>query len=368
MTRNLIKLITAFLFVLILISCTSKKENEKEEATKNKFVVADSLMQNMTIDTVTLRQIYTEYHFTGTVTYDQDKVVKIFPLVSGLVTEVKVSLGDLVQKDQVIAVVRSSEMAGVQNDLVTAQSNLAVSEKNLAATTDMYKSGITSEKEYIAAQKEHDKAKSELKRIQTVKSIYGNGKQSDYIIKSPISGFVVEKLINPNMQLRPDNSNNLFTISDLKKVWVVAKIYESDIAKIKPDMEVKINTLAYPDKEFTGKIDKIFNVLDPDSKTMTVKIKLDNPDYTLKPEMFANVKIIYNTSNDKLPVVDSKALVFNNKKYFVMVLKGKKDFEVREVKIGETVGNKTYILSGLQAGERVASKYSLLLYNALTSE
>ena len=368
MTKNLIKIITVFLFIGILISCTSKKENETNQLTNEKFVVADSLMSEMTIDTVSLKQIYSEYHFTGTVTYDQDKVVKIFPLVSGLVTEVKVSLGDLVQKDQVIAVVRSGEMAGVQNDLITAQSNLAISEKNLAATTDMYKSGIASEKDYISAQKDFDKAKSELNRVQTVKSIYGSGKQSDYIVKSPISGFIVEKLINPNMQIRSDNGNNLFTISDLKKVWVVAKVYESDIAKIKPDMEVKINTLAYPDKEFIGKVDKIFNVLDPDSKTMTVKIKLDNPDYTLKPEMFANVKILYNTSTAQLPVVDSKALVFNDKKYYVMVLKGKKDFEVREVSIGGTVDNKTYILSGLKSGERVASRYSLLLYNALTSQ
>ena len=70
MTRNLLKLITAFLFIGTLISCTSKKENEIDKAMKDKFVVADSLMQNMTIDTVSLMHIYNEYHFTGTITYD----------------------------------------------------------------------------------------------------------------------------------------------------------------------------------------------------------------------------------------------------------------------------------------------------------
>ena len=363
MIRIANKLIAVFIIFLIITSCTNKKDNESENS-KGRYTISDSLISKLTIDTVKLSQVYNEYHFIGTVTYDQDKVVKIYPLVSGLVTEVKVSLGDFVNKDQVIAIVRSGEMAGVQNDIVSAKSNLAISEKNLEATKDMYKGGIASEKDLIGAQSDYDKAKSELNRAQTVKSIYGNGKQSDYIVKSPISGYIVEKFVNPNMQIRSDNGNNLFTISDLKKVWVVAKVYESDIPKIKPNMPVRISTLAYPDKEFAGNVDKIFNVLDPDSKTMTVKIKLDNPDYILKPQMFANI-IVSNSENKQALCISSKALVYDNSQYYAVVYKGQGKAEIAPVELLSLVKDKAYIKSGLKESDKVIASQALQIFSEL---
>ena len=195
------------LTILSLVGCTSKNNNQLVK-TSDKFCIPDSLMKQIQLDTVSFQSVVSEHKLIGKISYDQDKVAKIYPMVSGNATEVRVALGDYVKKGQVLAILKSSEVAGVTNDLVSASSNLAVAEKNLAATADMYKSGIASEKEYIAAQKETEKARSELNRVKIVHAIYGSGAQSEYVVKSPISGYVVEKNINPNMQIRPDNNTN----------------------------------------------------------------------------------------------------------------------------------------------------------------
>ena len=231
--KNILLLITVF---LIFIQCSSKRPVETKNALAQ-FCIPDSLMYQLKFDSVSVRPVYNELQLIGKITFDQEKVVRIYPLVSGNVSEVKVTLGSMVKKGQVLAIIRSSEMATAENDLVSARSNLAIAEKNFAAAEDMYKSGIISEKEFTGFQKELDKAKSELNRATTVLSIYGNSPK-DYVVTSPISGYIVEKFINANMQIRSDNNTNLFTISDLSKVWALANVYDSDISQISENEKV----------------------------------------------------------------------------------------------------------------------------------
>src|SRR5664279_6595542 len=113
----------------------------------------------------------------------------------------------------------------------------------------------------------------------------------EYIVRSPIDGFVVERQVNNNMMIRSDNATALFTISDLKNVWVMANVYESNITAVRMGDSVNITTLSYPGKIFRGKIDRIMNVLDPSNKVMKLRIVLGNPGYLLKPEMFASVVV-----------------------------------------------------------------------------
>lgn len=346
----------------ILIGCSSKGNHETNK-TLAKYCIPDSLMNQITVDTVALKPLTQEFNLIGKVTYDQDKVVKLYPLASGNVQDVKVALGDYVEKGQVLAIVRSTEIAVAENDIVTAQANLAVSEKNLAAMEDMYKSGIVSEKDYTSAIKDSEKARSEINKTKTVLSIFG-GKQSNYIVKSPISGFIVEKFVNPNMQIRPDNATNLFTISDLKKVWVLANVYETDIANIKVGEKVNITTVSYPDKIFTGNIDKIYNLLDPDNKTMKVRIQLNNKDNLLKPEMFAKV-IVRQEKDSTMLAVPAKSIVFDRNKYWVVAYADKCNVQAKQVDIVMSTSVYTYIRSGVKPGEKVITNLQLFIYNAL---
>ncbi len=167
------------------------------------------------------------------------------------------------------------------------------------------------------------------------------------------------------MQIRSDMSETIFTISQLSDVWVLANVYESDISKVKLDYNTEITTLSYPDIIFTGKIDKMFNVLDPLSKVMKVRIKLDNEKNLLKPEMFANVFVSYLEGDKKLPCILSKAIIFDKNKNFVMVYKDRSHIETREVEVYRTTGIHAYIKYGLVEGEKIISVGHMLIYDQL---
>jgi len=355
------KIFAIIIIVPAIVACNPKKDPPAQ--TTAKFCIPDSIMSKISFDTVSYQPVVNDFSLIGKVSYDQDKVVKLYPMVSGNVLDVKVALGDYVEKGQVLAIVRSTEITGAENDIVTARSNLAVSEKNLEATEEMYKGGISSERDYLAAQKETEKARSELDKAQTILSIYG-GNKSDYIVKSPISGYIVEKFINPNMQIRPDNTTNMFTISDLRKVWILASVFETEIGKIKVGEKVSISTISYPDKIFTGSIDKIYNVLDPDNKTMKVRIQLDNHDNLLKPEMFANV-MVHQVTDSSMLAVPARSVVFDRNKYWVIIYRDKCDVQAREVNIAGSSSLYSYVRSDIKPGEKVITNLQLLIYNAL---
>lgn len=348
--------------LLVLTNCTWRK-NEEAKSDPAQFCIPDSLMNQIRFDTVSVKPVFNELSLIGKITFNQEKVVRIYPLVSGNVAEVRVSLGSYVNKGQVLAVIRSSEMATAENDLILAHSNVAIAEKNYAAAEDMNKSGIISDKEYTTFQKELEKAKSELNRASTVLSIYGDGNK-DYIVTSPISGYIVEKFVNANMQIRSDNGTNLFTISDLTKVWALANVYESDIAEISENEQVDIATISYPDKIFKGKIDKIYNVLDPDTKTMKVQIQLENKDYLLKPEMFISAVAHHKTDKVMLSI-PAGSVIFDRNQYWVLVYKDKCNVKAQKVDIVSSNSVNSYVRSGVAPGDKVITNRQLLIYNAM---
>jgi cobalt-zinc-cadmium efflux system membrane fusion protein len=362
-TGYLVGCIILFISGISLQSCT---ETPKKEEVKEKYVIPDSLLKKLVIDTVQKCQLVNSITLTGQVDFNQDHVIKIYPMISGIIQNVKVVLGDYVTQGQVLGIVKSSEMAGFSNDLVNAETNLQVAKKNLDATQDMFTSGLASQRDLLAAQAGYAQAKSELSRINRVLKINGGGTQGEYVIRAPISGFLVEKFVNNNTAIRSDNGTNLFTISDLKNVWVWANVYESNISNINIGDNVTITTLSYPGKIFKGKVDKILNVLDPTNKVMKVRVILPNENYALKPQMFASVTVINKENKDAI-CVPSGAVIFDHSQNYVLVYKSNSDIEMRIINIINTVGDKTYISSGVEPGDKLIGSQAILIYDALNS-
>jgi len=352
-----------------LISCEHKTSETKSDVTS--FCIPDSLMRNISIDTVKSEYVMSNLALTGKINFNEDNVVKVFPQVSGHVADVKVSLGDYVQKGQLLATVRSSDMANYYSDYKSAQSELAIAKKNLEVTADMRNSGVSSEKDYLTAQSEYNKALAQFNKESEVFRIYGGNLQrsdsagSGYKVMAPISGFIVEKNVNTGMELRADAANNLFTISDLKEVWATANVYESDISKIKLGDNAEITTLSYPDKKFSGRVERISNVLNPETNVMSVKIRLDNPDYTLKPGMFANISILFPGTEKKL-VLPAQSVLFDDNKNYVVAFKKQCEINMQPVNVYKQVSDKMYLQDdSLREGDLVIAKNNLFIFTAL---
>ena len=187
----------------------------------------------------------------------------------------------------------------------------------------------------------------------------------EYIVTAPKSGYVLEKKVNEGAFIRSDNTDNMFSIGDIGEVWVLANVYESDIARVKEGQTVDVTTLAYPGRKFKGVIDKVNQVLEADSKVMKIRIRLQNADQALKPEMFANVEV-QNKNGRRAIAIPNTAFVTDYGKDYVVIYHDKCNLEVRAVTIIKTLGDKTYIGNGIKAGEKVISKNELLLFKALT--
>ncbi|WP_421830372.1 efflux RND transporter periplasmic adaptor subunit [Larkinella sp.] len=351
----------SFLLATALTGCQSSAnpEDNADEATTQKV----NLLATAKLDTARLLPVNNELNLTGKITFNQDKVVKVFPLVGGHIEEVKTDLGDYVKRGQVLAIIRSGDMADLAQQAISAKGQLAVARKNLQVTEDMSKAGLTAQKDLIAAREQMQAAQGEVNRVAERKSILG-GSGSTYIVKAPVDGFVVEKNAAQGMELRSDDPENLFTISNLDQIWVLANVYESDLANVKEGFSATITTLSYPDRIFKGKIDKIFSVLDPESKTMKVRVTLSNADFTLKPEMFANVRVEY-AGHEQRVGIPAKAIVFDKSRNFVVAVNSRNQPVVREVDLFKTIGDITYLNSGLKPGDRIVKQNQLLIYNAL---
>jgi cobalt-zinc-cadmium efflux system membrane fusion protein len=357
-------------FILIIfffaIGFSSCKDKPPAEESKKGYVLPDSLLKTIEIDSVINSRVMNTLTLTGKVDFNEDNVIKIFPTISGQVSDIKVMPGDYVKRGQVLAVINSSDMAGYSNDFITAKSNVEIARKNMEATNDMYKSGLASQKDLLTAQEGYSQAQSAFEKAQRVLNLNGGSLTGEYTLKSPIDGFVVDRQVNNNMMIRSDNSTALFTISDLKNVWVMANVYESNISNVKMGDSVNITTLSYPGKIFRGRIDKVMNVLDPSNKVMKLRIVLANPGYLLKPEMFASV-VVNTTENKNMVSIRSRALIFDHSQYYVLVYKSPSDITIRPVQVQNTVGDRTFISEGLTEGERLIGTEALLIYQELNS-
>lgn len=358
------RILSLALLILGVAWWSGCKHIQAEDTEKETFVLSDTMMQSIQIDTAGIKPVQSELRLSGKVSPDVGKVLKVYPLVSGFVKDIKVQLGDFVQKGQILAVIQSGEIADYEKQMAEAKSDMAVAEKGLKVAQDLYSSQLSTEKDVVNAQGELDKARAEVNRLNDLFKIYRRGAGSTYLVTAPISGYVIEKNINNNMEIRTDNNQNIFTVSELNDVWVMANVFETDIARVKEGYEADIVTISYPDTVFHGKVDKIYNFLDPATKTMQIRIKLNNKDMQLKPEMFATVTLHYNEGNNMIAVPTS-SLIFDRSKNYVLVFKDKYNIQVREVEPYKTSGGLAYLSKGLNPGEEVISRNQLLIYNAL---
>jgi len=355
-----------FLLTGTLFFQSCSEEADKASPDRQAYIIPDSLLKTLTIDSVRQGQLINAITLTGQVDFNQDNVVNIFPLISGNIQNIKVVLGDYVEKGQVLGVIKSAEMAQYSSDILNAETNLRLAEITLAKTKDMYRSGLASMTDSLSAEVAMQQAKAEVLRSQRVLKINGGSIQGEYEVKSPISGFIVQKMVTNDQAIRADNGGNMFTISDLKNVWIWANVYESNVDKIHMGDSVDITTLTYPGRVFRGKIDKIMHVLDPNSKVTKMRVVINNTDYALRPQMFASVTVT-NTQHKLAMYVPSSAMMFDHSQYYVLVYHGGGKSNITPVSRLSVLGDKTYLTAGVNRGDQVIASDVVQIYTELNN-
>ncbi len=351
-------------FLLLLIGFAACTSAPPAIPVQQSFSLSDKMLSTTTTATAIKDSLKNELNFYGKITTDNNKLIEVFPVVGGTVTKVFVELGDYVTKGQLLATIRSTEVAGFDKEMDDARNDVLVAKNNLKVAQELFDGKLNTESDVLQSKSLVEKAESQLKRLQETYQIYSIKKGALYEIHSPLSGFVIQKTINQDMSLRSDKTDNIFDIAEINDVWAIANVNESDINQVKMGIDASVATLSYPDKVFNGKVDKIYNIIDPETKAMKVRIKLHNDQFLLKPEMRATIKLTY-TEDKVMIAVPSSAIIFDRSKSFVMMIKDRNNIETRQVEVFRQVGSTAYVSSGIKEGEKVMTTNQLLVYDAL---
>lgn len=324
-------------------------------------------------------QITAPLSATGHVAINEDRTVRVGSLFSGRILEVPVKVGDRVRQGQALAIMHTHEVHEAQAEYAKAQAELkqrktqaefAKSLMERAERLYQAKAGSLNELEkarveYQAATQEIARAEAELERAIGHREHLGLPDSQNYdepvIIKAPAAGVVMKREITPGASVNP--GDNLFLISDLSTVWVMAEVPEKNLSALKIGAAVQIKVAAYPDETFTGRIARLGETLNAETRTLEVRCVVENRSGRLKPEMYAGISIEGATAGEKRPavMVSQSALQEMDGQTVVFVVRGQNQFEKRVVKVERKQGEMIEVLSGLMRGQRVVTAGSFQL-------
>jgi cobalt-zinc-cadmium efflux system membrane fusion protein len=308
---------------------------------------------------------------TGSVAFNGDRSTQVLSPVSGPATKVLVSPGAVVQRGEPLANVSSPDFAAAVADYRKAQTAFRNAKRIADRDSALFKNDALARGDLEQAQADVSSAAADVDAsVESMRALGVDQAQIDAvregrtsaiaaIIRSPIDGTVVEKLISDG-QLLQAGSTPCFTIADLSTVWVMANVYANDLPEVAVNQPVDVITDASR-APIPGKVDYIASLADPGTKAVTVRILVPNNNRVLRRDMFVRVQIKSAQEHRGMLVPVSSVMRDDESLPFVFVAAGKNSFARRRVDLGSRVGNQYEITSGLAAGDQVVTEGALFL-------
>ncbi len=319
---------------------------------------------------------------TGRLAWDEDRTARVFPPVGGRVRQLIADLEQRVRPGSPLAAVESPDFGQAQADASRAQTDLEVAERNLARERELYEHQAAPQKDLESAVADRDRAKAENQRARSHLALLGGtpgAVDQRFVLRSPIAGTVVDRAINPGLEVQPGAASPLFVISDPSRLWVFLDVVEQELPQVRAGQELVLHSTAWPGRAFRGRVEVVGDSLDPATRTVKARGVLDNPDHLLKAEMYVQVEVEVGTAATAgaagaagaaavHPAVQipSAAVVADGDRHYVFVEEAPGRFERRAVQTGAERAGESQVLAGLAAGQRVVVDGSLLLQSLMT--
>jgi membrane fusion protein, heavy metal efflux system len=347
-------------------ACSPKTDGAPHTAsvTPSNVTLTPAQRENIHLHTVSASQFRKTIEATGSVDFDNDQATSVLAPFSGPVSRLLVSLGEHVKQGQPLAMVDSPDFAAAisayRKAISTAQTarRLADLDKDLVEHNGVAKrEADQAESDAANAEADREAARQALVSLQVpaqaIKDIQEGRPISriDGVIRAPIAGTVVEKLITPG-QLLQAGTTPCFKVADLSRVWVMAQVFGSDLASVNvgDPAEVMTGTGA---KELSGRVDNISAQVSPDTRSVAVRVAVENPATLLKKQMYVRVEIQDRQQSSGFLVPVSAILRDDENLPFVYVAQRDGSFARQHVTLADRTADKYHVASGLQAGERV---------------
>lgn len=319
------------------------------------------LRQRLQIAPVLEQDIATQTDAPGSIVAMPEKLVKITPPLAGRITRLQRGLGDSVKAGEPLFTLDSAELSAAYADDSKARSSLLQARQELERQKTLFEAQIAARKEYEAAQTAFEQASSDAQASADKLAQYGagaRGSRRDYVLRSPIAGTVIA-MDGAQGGYWNDINAPVMTVADLSTVWLSANVAERDLAQLAVGQTARITVDAWPGKNFEGKVAYVGAVLDAETRTVQVRVAIDNRAGAFKPGMFAHAG--FAGASRRAILVPAAAVLQSGLSTRVMVERSPLVFAPRTVEVGASHGDQVEIVAGLKAGERIVVKEGVLL-------
>jgi cobalt-zinc-cadmium efflux system membrane fusion protein len=313
------------------------------------------------VDTVRSRREKVVAVLPAQLVLDEDHTVRVTSPVAGRVRSLDAAPGDRAAGGALAHIV-SSDVAQAQSDVQRAEAALTTANAGLTRARDLFAHQVIAQRDLQQAINDSAQARAERDRAQARVQQLGAAPSvgQEFILRAPIGGDVVDRTLNPGMEVRPDLPTPLFTVSSLDTLWLTASVYERDLGAVRRGERVLFTTEALPGRTIAARVSYVSSALDPVTRTATLRALVPNVDGSLHPATFGEVKVVAPDISGE-PVVPTLALVTHGAETVVFVEAAPGHFAMRPVRVTDDDGETAVIVGGLRVGELVVTRGSLLL-------
>jgi cobalt-zinc-cadmium efflux system membrane fusion protein len=315
-------------------------------------------------------QILSHREFPATVQANQNELAEVTPLIRGRIVKVYVDVGQDVKTGTLLALLHSVDLGVAEGDYLKAGARLHEAELAHLRAKELYENKAISLAELLRREAAMKTARAEMREAKNRLELLGVPQEevdrlereltikADVPLRAPFDGRIIMRNITRGEVV--ETEQKLFTVANLTDMWVVGNVPEKDVQFIRKDQKVNVIVSAYPHAIVGGIITYVGDMLDPATRTMSLRVTVSNPDRLLKPEMFAIVSV-FATSNPDALSIPLAAVHDGAAGKMVFVQRGTGTFEARTVKLGNEEGDMVRVLEGVKAGEQVVTKGSFAL-------
>jgi cobalt-zinc-cadmium efflux system membrane fusion protein len=288
--------------------------------------------------------------------------------------------GQRVQKGAVLGWIQSPDLGEARAEFLSATTKLRIAQQNYAREKELLQKGISSEREAREAESVVAAARADVHRVEAKLHTLGltdeeillfraeDHPTARFALRSPIAGTVVEIAATAGQSV--SETDALFVVGDLSRLWVLADVYETQLAAVHIGQVAEVVVPAAPERTFRGTVEAIGDVVDARTRTIGVRIAVENADRALKPGMFGTARLSTAKGAGKRAglVVPREALQKLGDREVVFVVAGENRYRAVEVEAGPGTGHEVEIRAGLEEGASVVVRGAFTLKSELSKE
>jgi cobalt-zinc-cadmium efflux system membrane fusion protein len=341
--------------------------------------LSESQLKAIKIEAAEMRVFPQEQGAVGTIDFNQELLTQVFTPYQGRILKAYPSVGDRVQKDQVLFTIDSPDLVQAESTLIAAAGVIELTSRVLERQKNLYKQNAAAQKDYEQAVSDQQAAEGAYHAARAAVKVFGKSEADidkivadrkidpALVVPSPISGLITARTAAPGLLVQPGNPLPVYIVADMATLWMLANVPEKDAPRLKPGQEVKATVPALPGRLFLGRIVTVGASVDPNTRRVLVRSEIADPNFELRAGIFATFTIELGPPKRALSISQDGVVREGDGTMTVWLAAGGGKFIKRIVKTGLVHDGFVEIEDGLKAGELIATGGALFIANQYTN-